>query len=94
MKKSELVDALAEKTGLNKNEAKKAFDALTEIVLDAAGKGQDIELGSLGKIKIVHKEAGSARNPATGEQMQVPAKNVAKFTVGKALKEAALGVAA
>jgi DNA-binding protein HU-beta len=91
MKKSELVDALAEKTGLSKIDAKKAFDAVTDIVLGAVAQKQDVELGSLGKIKVVHKPAGTARNPSTGEQMQVAAKHVAKFTPGKALKDAALG---
>jgi DNA-binding protein HU-beta len=94
MKKSELVDAIAEKSGLSKNDAKKAFDALTEVVLGTVAAKQDVELGSLGKIKVVHKEASTGRNPATGEQMQVPAKDVAKFTPGKALKDAALGAAA
>jgi DNA-binding protein HU-beta len=94
MKKSELVDALAEKTGLSKADAKKTFDALTEIVLGAVTAKQDVELGSLGKIKVVHKPAGTARNPATGAQMDVAAKDVPKFTASKALKEAALGAAA
>ena len=93
MKKSELIDAVAEKTGSSKADAKKFFDGLTEVVLATVGQKQEVDLGSLGKIKVVHKDAGTARNPATGEQMQVAAKDVPKFAAGKALKDAANGVA-
>lgn len=89
MKKSELIDAIAAKTESSKADAKKFFDAMTEVVLATVSAKQEVELGSLGKIKVAHKPAGTARNPATGEQMQVAAKDVAKFTVGKALKDAA-----
>ncbi len=94
MKKSELVDAIAEKSGLSKADAKKAFEALTEVVLGTVAAKQDVELGSLGKIKVKDQPEKQGRNPATGEAMTVAAKTVAKFTPGKALKDAALGVAA
>jgi DNA-binding protein HU-beta len=63
MKKSELVDALAEKTGLSKIDAKKAFDAVTDIVLGAVAQKQDVELGSLGKIKVVSQACWHGPQP-------------------------------
>ncbi len=91
MKTNELIDSAAEKAGLSKKDAKGFYDALVATVLEAAGKKEEIDLGKLGKIKIVHKAAGTARNPATGAEIPVPAKDVPKFSAGKALKDAALG---
>jgi nucleoid DNA-binding protein len=91
MKTKELIDSVAEKAGLDKKQATAAFEAVVASVLEAASKKEEVELGKLGKIKIIHKAAGTARNPATGAEIATPAKDVPKFTAGKALKDAALG---
>jgi nucleoid DNA-binding protein len=91
MKTKELIDSVAEKAGLDKKQATAAFEAVVATVLEAASKKEEVELGKLGKIKIAHRPAGTGRNPATGAVVQTEAKDVPKFSAGKALKDAALG---
>jgi len=60
------------------------------VTTDALAKGDQIAVPGLGTFKSVHKEASTGRNPATGQPIQIPAKNVPKFKAAKALKDALL----
>jgi DNA-binding protein HU-beta len=91
MTKAELVAAISDKAGLSRDQAKKAVDAFTECVVEALKKGQDVRLVGFGTFLPVKREAGTARNPRTGQQVARPASTTARFRVGEGLKGALNG---
>lgn len=86
MTKAELVAAVAERSGLNRNQAKEALDAVLDSITDALGKGEAVRLVGFGAFKPVSRAAGTARNPRTGETVKRPASKTCRFQVGEALK--------
>ena len=88
MNKAEFVDALAQKTGLSKKDAKAALEASIEIVTEELKKGNSVSLIGFGTFSVSERAARVARVPGTNKEVKVPATKVAKFKVGKALKEA------
>ena len=88
MTKTQLVAALAEKTGSDKKSAAAMLDALTEVVTSEVANGGAVTLPGLGKFVCRDRPARMVRNPATGEQMHKDADRVAKVTIAKALKDA------
>ncbi|MDC7674689.1 MULTISPECIES: HU family DNA-binding protein [Asticcacaulis] len=89
--KAELVASIAEQAGLTKEQAKKALDAFTDSVSDALKKGEEVRLVGFGTFLAVKREAGTARNPRTGETVARPASTTARFRVGEGLKSALNG---
>jgi len=89
MTKSQTIAALAEKTGLSKAEVKKFLDTLANLAYKEAKNG--FVLPGFGKLVLMNRKARVGRNPATGEQIQIPAKTVVKFRIAKACKTAVLG---
>jgi DNA-binding protein HU-beta len=90
MTKSQIMTALAEKTGLSKKEVVDFMEALTELAYNETKGSGEFTLPGLGKMVKKHREARMGRNPATGETIQIPAKTVLKFRVAKAAKDAIL----
>ncbi len=88
MTKTQLVAALAEKTGSDKKTAAAFLDALAEIVTAEVSAGGAVTLPGIGKIFCRERPERMVRNPATGEQMKKPADKAVKVTITKALKEA------
>lgn len=88
MNKTELVAAIAEKTGLSKKDSEKAVKAFTEVVSEELKKGEKIQLVGFGTFEVVDRPAREGRNPRTGETMPIPASKAPKFKAGKALKDA------
>jgi len=88
MNKTELIDAIANKAGLSKKDAKGALEATIESVTEALKSGDSVSLIGFGTFSTSARAARTARVPGTGKEVQVPATTVAKFKVGKALKEA------
>lgn len=88
MTKAELVAAIADKTGLNRNQAKDALEAVLDSVTEALGKGEAVRLVGFGAFKPVSRAAGTARNPRTGETVKRPASKTCRFQVGEGLKGA------
>jgi DNA-binding protein HU-beta len=86
--KAELVSAIAEKAGLNKNQAKDALEAFLGSVTDSLKAGQEVRLVGFGSFLPVERKAGTARNPRTGETVERPASKTARFRVGEGLKTA------
>lgn len=86
--KNELIAAIAEKTGKTKADVSTILSAAGEIVTEHLKAGQEVVLGDIAKLKAVHREAREARSPATGQTVQVAAKNVVKFKATKALADA------
>jgi DNA-binding protein HU-beta len=88
MTKSQIMSTLAEKTGLKKKEIIAVVEAMVKLAYKEAKNGFTIP--DLGKLVLVNRKARIGRNPATGEQIQIPAKKVLKFRIAKAAKEAVL----
>jgi DNA-binding protein HU-beta len=87
MTKTELVNTLAKKTGLEKKQTKLFLESLTELVTKEIKKGGEIPLTGLGKFKVQKRKARWGHNPQTGEKIKIAAKKVVKFTVAKTLKD-------
>ena len=87
MNKTELVAAMAEKTGLSKKDAEAALKAFTDIVAEELKKGEKIQLVGFGTFEVSERAARTGRNPQTGEEMTIAASKSPKFKAGKALKD-------
>jgi len=86
--KSQIQATLAAKTGLAKKQVGEFFDQLAALAYKEAKNAFTIP--GIGKLVLVNRAARIGRNPATGEQIQIPAKKVVKFRVAKACKDAVL----
>lgn len=91
MTKSELVDQVAERAELSKQDAARAVDAVVATVEDALRRGSDVTVSGFGKFHVSDRGARSGVNPRTGERIQIPASRVPRFTAGSALKTAVKG---
>ena len=87
--KSQVAAAVAEKNGLTKKQAVQILESICQLAYKNAKN--TFTLPGLGKLVLVNRKARIGRNPATGEQIQIPAKRVVKFRVAKAAKDAILG---
>ena len=87
MNKGDLVNEV-EKVISSKKEAQAAVDCVFSSIINALKNKDTVTLVGFGTFKVQKREARKGRNPATGEEIQIKAKNVPKFTAGKALKEA------
>ncbi|MDX1389365.1 MAG: HU family DNA-binding protein [Acidobacteriota bacterium] len=90
MTRTELIQALADESEMEKKQAKIFLESLTTLVEKNLKKGGDVPLKGLGKFKVQKRKARMGRNPATGEPIKIPAKTVVKFTVAKSLKDMVL----
>lgn len=88
MNKKELLQALSQKTGMTNQDAKKAVEAFTEIMSDTLVSGGKIQLVGFGSFETLSRGARTARNPRTGEPVEVPASRTPVFKAGKILKDA------
>jgi DNA-binding protein HU-beta len=88
--KSQIAASLAETVGVTKKQAVEGLEALVALAYKNAKNSFTIP--GLGKLVLVNRKARMGRNPATGEQIKIPAKRVVKFRVAKAAKDAILGV--
>ena len=88
MTQTEIVSALADKTGLKKTEVKGVFDAVAELATKEVKKNGEFTLPGFGKLKKTQRKAREGRNPATGAVIKIPAKTTVKFSLGKAMKDA------
>ena len=87
MNKTELVAAMAEKTGLSKKDAESALNAFTGVVAEELKKGEKIQLVGFGTFEVSERAARTGRNPQTGAEMKIAASKAPKFKAGKALKD-------
>ena len=88
MNKTELVAAVAEKTGMSKKDSEKAVNAAFDTITEALAAGDKVQLVGFGAFEVKERGARIGRNPKTKEEIEIPASRVASFKVGKALKEA------
>lgn len=88
MNKTELVAAVAEKTGMSKKDSEKAVNAAFDSITEALAAGDKVQLVGFGAFEVKERNARVGRNPKTKEAIEIPASRVASFKVGKALKDA------
>lgn len=82
MNKAELIDAIANGSGLTKADSRKALDAFIEATESSLKKGDRVALVGFGSFSVSKREARKGRNPQTGKEINIPAKNVIKFKAG------------
>ena len=87
MNKSELIDNIAEKSGLNKTQAGDALNAMMESVGEALENNDSVSLVGFGTYSVKDRKARTGRNPKTGEELKIPASKVPHFKAGKSLKD-------
>jgi DNA-binding protein HU-beta len=87
MNKTELMEAIAERADVPKNEAQRYLDAFEEVVSDVLKGGDEIQITGFGKFYVREQKAREGRNPQTGEKMTIPARKVPTFSAGNSLKE-------
>ena len=88
MNKSELVQKIADDTGITKVSAAAAVASFFEGITKSLKKGQPITFVGFGTFKTAQRKARTARNPQTGASIKIPKRRVVRFTAGKALKTA------
>jgi len=87
MNKTELVEVIAENSGLTKKQATDALAATLDAISDALAKDDKVVLVGFGTFKTKKNAARTGRNPATGETIKIAASTVPSFKAGKALKD-------
>ncbi len=88
MKKVELINHVAETASLTKADAGAAVDAVLSGISGALAAGDSVSLVGFGTFSVTERAARTARNPRTGDPIQVPASKAPKFKAGKGLKDA------
>lgn len=87
MKKTEMIEAIANEAGLTKADAEKAFNATFNLFKNELAKGNKISVAGFGVFKITERSARDCRNPQTGEKIHVSASKGVNFKAGTDLKE-------
>ena len=88
MNKTELIAAVAERTGLAKKDTEKALSVALEIIAAELSKGEKVQLAGFGSFEVKVREARVGRNPRTKEAIEIPATRTPVFKANKALKDA------
>ncbi len=88
MKKVELVEAMAQKTGLTKADSARALDAMLEALTKSLKKGEKTTLVGFGTFGVSKRKARVGRNPQTGAEVKIAARVVPGFKAGSKLKDA------
>lgn len=88
MNKTELIAAIAEKSGLSKVDAGSALDAMLTTVGEQLANNGSVSLIGFGTFKVTERAARNGRNPKTGETITIPASKTASFKAGSQLKQA------
>jgi DNA-binding protein HU-beta len=86
--KSELVDQIAQRAGLSKDQAGEALGATIAAIEEGLAAGEEIAITGFGKFSVAHRSAREGVNPATGERIQIAASKAPRFSPGAKLKEA------
>jgi len=89
--KAEVVDQVAERSELSKQDAGKAVDAVLEVIEDALARGSEVNFTGFGKFAAAERGARQGVNPQTGERIEISASRVPRFSAGSALKKSVRG---
>jgi DNA-binding protein HU-beta len=89
--KSELVEQIAQRSGLSKDQAGEALGATISAIEESLAAGEEISITGFGKFSVAHRSAREGVNPATGERIQIAASKAPRFSPGAKLKDAVKG---
>ena len=92
MTKSELVEQVADRADLTKQDAARAVEAVIATVEDALRRGSEVTVAGFGKFHVSDRGARMGVNPRTGERIEIPASKRPHFSPGSALKDAVKGL--
>lgn len=88
MNKKELIDTVARKVGFSKKCSEAAVDAVFAAITDALKNKDSVQIMGFGTFEAKHRDIRIGRNPATGEDVEIPARWAPVFKAGKTLKDA------
>ena len=94
MKKSDLVDMIAQRNNLPKTQTQQVVEDILEQIANALARGEKIDLRGFGAFSVRDSAARTGHNPQTGDAIQIPARRVPGFKPGKELKDRCNAVAA
>ncbi|MGQ0824185.1 MAG: HU family DNA-binding protein [Actinomycetota bacterium] len=90
MNRSQLLNAFADRNDMSRKEADAMLTSLLDLITETVSRGEDVAISGFAKFRRIDRPARWARNPATGEQVRVAAKRVARITPLKAFKDSVL----
>ena len=88
MKKTDLIDVMAEAADISRLAAGRALDGLIEAITSAMQDGEPVSIAGFGTFTVRDRAARTGRNPKTGDTIEIPASRAPAFKAGKALKDA------
>ena len=88
MNKTELINSVAEASGLTKKDATKAVESVFDTIQSTLANGEKVQLIGFGNFEVRERAARKGRNPQSGEEIDIAASKVPAFKAGKALKDA------
>jgi DNA-binding protein HU-beta len=89
MNKGDLISKVAEAASITKAQAAKAIDGTIKGIMSSLEHGEKVTLVGFGTFSVAKRKARTGRNPSTGKELKIPAKQVPKFAAGSKLREAA-----
>lgn len=87
MNKAELINAIADETGLSKKDTEATINSFVNVVSSALERKDKVQLIGFGTFETRERAARTGRNPQTNEEIKIPASTTPAFKAGKALKE-------
>ena len=87
MNKNELIGAVADASGLSRNDATKAVEAVFDTITATLTRGDEVRLVGFGTFSVARRKESTGRNPRTGAPMKIKASTQPKFKAGKGLKD-------
>ena len=87
MNKAQLIEKVAEKTGLTKTQSEEFLDATLQIIQKSVAKGDEVKLVGFGTFSRLHRKSRNGRNPKTGAPVVIPGSKVPRFKPGKDFKD-------
>ena len=91
MNKTELIAAVAEKTGLSKKDADNAVNALLDTIVNSVAKDEKVQIVGFGTFELRSRSERQGRDPRTNSPITIPASRVPAFKAGKAFKDSTAG---
>ncbi len=91
MNRSQLSQAISERTDLAHGQVEQVLDAFEQVLIDAVANKDEVKLPGLLTLDVTERSARTGRNPQTGESMEIPAASVPRLRAGAKLKRAAQG---
>ena len=86
MNKQQLVDVVAQNTGMTKKDSVAAVSAILDVITTALASGEDVKITGFGSFEVKTREARTGRNPKTGAPVEIPASKYVSFSAGSVLK--------